>query len=386
MNLENTRLLIIDDSLASLNIIEKILNSCGYTDILTAVGAWEGIDLMIASESAGEKLPDLILLDILMPQMNGIEAIQRLKSHPTYVEIPIVVISVKNDAATLAEAFEAGALDFISKPVSRPVLKARVDAIIKLKTEIDTRKKHEKELQVLNKSLMDLNMLKNRFLATAAHDLRGPLASVKGLAELLLEEIEKTLSEEQLEMLNMIYDTSDGMLVLVNDFLDVSVIESGNISLTKVNLNIKNILKNRLQLNIILAAKKNIKIKTDLENVGEIPVDKNRMEQVIDNLLSNAIKFSPDNTTIKVVLRGEEKYAVFSIEDQGVGIKEEDFPTLFGEFVTTRNKTTGGEKSTGLGLFIVKSIINAHKGILDVESVSGKGTKMIVKLPMESEL
>src|SRR5690554_4179652 len=126
----SSKILLIDDSETSLNILERILTSCGYENIHKASGAWEGIELLEEAENGGGKLPDLILMDIVMPQMNGIEATQRLKTHPVYEHIPIIMISVKNDARTLADAFEAGAADFILKPVSKPVLAARVDAII----------------------------------------------------------------------------------------------------------------------------------------------------------------------------------------------------------------------------------------------------------------
>ncbi|MCD8493063.1 MAG: response regulator [Geovibrio sp.] len=107
----SSRILIVDDSETSLNILERILNSCGYENIQKASGAWDGIELLDEAENSKEKLPDLILMDIVMPQMNGIEAVQRLKTHPIYEHIPIIMISVKNDAQTLSDAFEAGAAE-----------------------------------------------------------------------------------------------------------------------------------------------------------------------------------------------------------------------------------------------------------------------------------
>jgi signal transduction histidine kinase len=115
-----------------------------------------------------------------------------------------------------------------------------------------------------------------------------------------------------------------------------------------------------------------------------ISIDKNRIDQVIDNLISNAIKFSPQNTEVTVKLYKDGKYACFSVDDQGVGISESDMPKLFGEFCTLDSKPTEGEKSTGLGLSIVKSIVFAHNGKLDVNSEKNKGTSIIVKLPMET--
>ncbi|MCD8568176.1 MAG: hybrid sensor histidine kinase/response regulator [Geovibrio sp.] len=382
----SSRILIVDDSETSLNILERILNSCGYENIQKASGAWDGIELLDEAENSKEKLPDLILMDIVMPQMNGIEAVQRLKTHPIYEHIPIIMISVKNDAQTLSDAFEAGAADFILKPVSKPVLKARVDAIIKLKLETDKRKQQEEELKTLNRRLEDLNQVKNRFLGTAAHDLRGPLASIRGFAEMLADELDGKLNGDQAEMLSMIHETSHGMLSLVNDLLDYAVIESGRLSLLKQESELRKIIDRRININEPLAARKNITIKRELEDVGIVSVDKNRIDQVLDNLLGNAVKFSPQNTEVTVKLYKEGNSAALTVADQGVGISEEDIPKLFGEYCTVSSKPTDGEKSTGLGLFIIKSIVYAHHGSFSVKSKKGEGTEITVKLPAETSI
>ncbi|GAB1536841.1 hypothetical protein ADMFC3_24720 [Geovibrio sp. ADMFC3] len=382
----SSRILIIDDSETSLNILERILNSCGYSNIVTAPGAWEGIEILGEAENHEEKLPDLILMDIVMPQMNGIEAVQRLKTHPVYEHIPVIMISVKNDAQTLSDAFEAGAADFILKPVSKPVLKARVDAIIKLKLETDKRSQQEEELKRLNRRLEELNQIKNRFLGTAAHDLRGPLASIRGFAEMLADELEDKLNDDQSEMLSMIHETSHGMLSLVNDLLDYAVIESGRMSLLKHEHNLQKVIDRRININEPSAVKKNIIITRELEDVGIVSVDKNRIDQVLDNLLGNALKFSPQNTEVKVKLYKEGNDIAITVADQGVGISEDDIPKLFGEYCTVDSKPTDGEKSTGLGLFIVKSIVYAHNGSFSVKSKKGEGTEITVKLPAETNL
>jgi two-component system sensor histidine kinase/response regulator len=373
----NSTILIIDDSEISLNILERILNACGYLNVLKAIDAWSGIEIIDNLESTGERLPDLVLMDIVMPELNGIEAMRRLKSHPIYNEIPVILISVKNDPKTLIEAFTAGAADFIHKPVSKPVLQARVEAIIKLKLASDHRKKYETELK-------NLNQLKNRFIGTAAHDLRGPLASVRGFAEMLIDELGNTANEEQVEMLRMIHEVSHGMLLLVNDLLDFAVIESGKMTLLKESHEIKKVIERRLSVNSYLSAKKNIHINAQLEDLGFIDVDKNRLNQVLDNLLSNAVKFSPMGSEITVRLYRQDGFAVVSIEDQGVGLAPEEISKLFGEYSTASSKATAGETSTGLGLYIVRSILDAHGGTVEIKSVQGKGTEVIFKLPTEA--
>lgn len=375
----SSSILIIDDSEISLNILERILNTCGYSKVLRACDAWSGFDMIDALERKGEKLPDLILMDIVMPQMNGIDAMRRLKSHPVYEQIPVIMVSVKNDPKILTEAFEAGASDFILKPVSMPVLHARVDATIRLKLETDKLKQQEEELK-------NLNQVKNRFIGTAAHDLRGPLASVRGFAEMLIDELEDKVNEEQAEMLRMIHDVSHGMLSLVNDLLDFAVIESGRLKLLREKHDLKQVAERRISVNEYAASKKHISLKQDLQETGLVCIDKNRINQVLDNLLGNAVKFSPQNTEVRVKLYKENGFFVISVADQGIGIAEEEIPKLFGEYCTASGKGTAGEKSTGLGLYIVRSIVYAHKGTIELNSVQGKGTEVIFRLPAETDI
>lgn len=243
--------------------------------------------------------------------------------------------------------------------------------------------KRTEKINKQNIELQELNELKNKFLGMAAHDLRSPLGAVQGFTELILEE-EDLEEEERKDYLLTINQASKQMLSLINDLLDVSAIESGKFDITLKLANMKVIIENRIKLISLSANSKKIAIITALDDVPEINFDKERISQVIDNLLSNAIKFSKPGTTIKVSLESDNEEVIFYVKDQGPGIPPEDVEKLFAEFQKLSNKPTAGEKSTGLGMAIVKKIVDGHNGKVSVQSKVGEGAEFKISLPAGS--
>ncbi|MEE8624892.1 MAG: HAMP domain-containing sensor histidine kinase [Acidiferrobacterales bacterium] len=229
--------------------------------------------------------------------------------------------------------------------------------------------------------LKELNKLKDTYLGIAAHDLRNPLSSIRGMSQMLVEmELDDGTKRSFLES---IYRVSNQMLTLVNDLLDVSVIESGKFDLRLTEENLSKLAKERAELVAGSAEKKQIKLTTDLQEVSNSLFDPDRMRQVIDNLLTNAIKFSPAGTTVDLACRQTKQSLEISVADQGPGIPSEDIDKLFGTFQKLSVQPTAGEKSTGLGLSIVKQIVNAHGGEITVDSKVGKGSVFTVRIPVE---
>jgi signal transduction histidine kinase len=243
----------------------------------------------------------------------------------------------------------------------------------------------QRELTKKNIELDRLNSLKNKFLGMAAHDLRNPLGIVLNYSDFILEEAEETLSDEHKMFLNIIHNHSNYMLNLINDLLDVSVIESGKLVLRKETTELISFIKGITKINQTLANNKKIKIvfNSDVESL-EIDIDKDKINQVLDNLLTNAIKFSNENTIVEVNCSVKEDKAIVSVKDQGIGISKEDQAELFKLFSSAGKKGTKGEKSTGLGLVIVKQIIEGHKGRIWVESKTNSGSSFIFELPLNS--
>ncbi|MBF0318308.1 MAG: HAMP domain-containing histidine kinase [Nitrospirae bacterium] len=232
------------------------------------------------------------------------------------------------------------------------------------------------------RKLVELNDLKNKFLGIAAHDLRNPLASIRGFAELMIEGATGQVNEEQKEFLSIIHDTASRMLSLLNNLLDVSVIESGRFELRLQKASLKELVSKSVRLNKMAAEGKGISIVENLSDVPEAEFDPERITQVVDNLLSNAAKFSPAGSTVTVTLREEGGNLYMGVRDEGPGISAEDKVKLFGEFQKLSARPTGGEKSTGLGLAIVKKIIQAHGGDITVESHPGSGAEFIFSIPI----
>ncbi len=232
------------------------------------------------------------------------------------------------------------------------------------------------------RELRELNELKNRFLGMAAHDLRNPLTAIRGFSQILLEM--KLDGAKQTEFLKSIHRSSDDMLRLVNDLLDVAVIESGKLDLRLRDADLSELVNGRIKLVAPVAEKKQIGITTTVPEAIHAVLDPDRFAQVIDNLLTNAIKFSPPGSGIQVGIRETADAVILAVRDSGPGIAAEDREKLFGTFQKLAARPTGGEKSTGLGLAIVKKIVDAHRGGIDVVNVPGSGAEFSVRLPRGS--
>ncbi|MCP4023107.1 MAG: HAMP domain-containing histidine kinase [Desulfobacteraceae bacterium] len=234
------------------------------------------------------------------------------------------------------------------------------------------------------KKLFELNQLKNKFLGIAAHDLRNPLTSIRGFSELLLGGELGDVPEEHKEFISMICTLSQSMLDMVNDLLDVSVIESGKLTLEKKTGHINDLVKHRIKISAIIAEAKGMKIKQSCAGIPPFDFDEIRIGQVVDNLISNAIKFSPHNSVIEISTALSGKEAIVQVADHGPGISQQDREKLFGEFAKLSARPTGEEKSTGLGLAICKKIIQAHDGRIWAKNKEGAGTIFSIALPVEN--
>lgn len=244
----------------------------------------------------------------------------------------------------------------------------------------------QRELAKKTAELQKLNEVKNEMLGMASHDLRNPLSAIMSLSEIMLDEKDKdyqNLSEEQKEFLKQINRSSQFMLSIIEDMLDISKIESGKINLDLDLIDLEKLVTHSVNLNRRLAEKKNITLefKEPSENI-EIRADGQKLEQVLNNLITNAIKYSYADTHTTVDIHRENDTAIIlSVADEGQGIPRAEQHKLFKPFSKLSVQATGGEKSTGLGLAISRRIIEAHGGEIWVESEVGKGSTFYVKLP-----
>jgi signal transduction histidine kinase len=242
-----------------------------------------------------------------------------------------------------------------------------------------------RELAKKNHELDELNKLKNEFLGIAAHDLRNPLGVILGYSNSLLDESEGALSDIQKMMLDSIVTSSEFMIGLLHDLLDISAIESGKVKLVLKKGNLVPFVMKNVELNNVIAHKKNIHIHfKSQEKIPEVLFDNSKIEQVLNNLISNAIKFSKSGTEINVNLFRDHSDVTVSVADNGPGIPYPEQKLLFKPFEKLSVKSTAGESSTGLGLSIVRNIIVAHEGKIWVESEEGNGSIFSFSLPYNS--
>ncbi len=239
------------------------------------------------------------------------------------------------------------------------------------------------DLEAHRRKLEELNDLKNQFLGMAAHDLRNPIAQIMGASELVLEYSDKFKQEDKERLLNMIHASSNFMLKLVNNLLDISKIESGKLELEKTIQNYVDFVEECLMFNRLSAKQKNISIESDFgDNIINLTFDKTQINQVINNLIGNSIKFSPEGAKIIVKVEKQSNRIITKVIDEGPGIPKEELSKLFKEFQQTSVKPTSGEKGTGLGLAISKKIVEKHGGQIGVESEVRKGSTFYFILPI----
>ncbi|HKK81241.1 MAG TPA: HAMP domain-containing sensor histidine kinase, partial [Prolixibacteraceae bacterium] len=244
-------------------------------------------------------------------------------------------------------------------------------------------------LQAANAKLEEMNQNQNLLLGTAAHDLRNPIATNYSLAELITDNKDEYSAEELTGFIDLIKDNSNYALMLLNSLLDLSSIRTGKIKLNIENRNYPEIVQSCIKNNNAFAENKNITIKFKPISKTEscnIDIDPIRIEQVINNLISNAVKYSEPNTEVVVQLSCNADNIITEVIDHGMGIAPDEAKKLFNPFQTTSNKSTGGEKSTGLGLAITKKVVDLHNGEINVESEKGKGSNFYFTLPQKQEV
>ena len=364
--LHGSKILIVDDDNINLLLLRTLLRNQGY-ELVQAESGEKALEVYAASA------PDLVVLDIVLPGIDGYEACRRLRQTHGEATAPVIFITARADPDDIARGFEAGGVDYVTKP-----LKAK-EVIARIRTHLQNR--------ALIAELSRANAAKNRVLGMAAHDLRNPLASIRGLAEFLRDGAVGPLTPDQLELVQTIRDASHSMLDIVNDLLDVATIEAGELKLTLHRENLSDLVAKSVALTNIEATKKKTRVGFEPPPAPvALAIDAAKIKQVIDNLLSNAVKYSPPGSLVTVVVAADPAagVATLSVRDQGPGIPVNERDKLFKDFSRLAVKPTGGEKSTGLGLAICRKIVEAHRGAITAENLPARGCEFRVTLPLSA--
>ncbi|MDJ0692504.1 MAG: hybrid sensor histidine kinase/response regulator [Xenococcaceae cyanobacterium MO_188.B32] len=352
------KILVVDDSLENLCMIEAILDSAGYQVSLAEDGA-TALTLIETSP------PDLVLSDVMMPNMSGNELTKKIRQQENLSFIPILLITAQ-DRADVVEGLDAGADDFIRKPIEIDELLARVRSLLRLKHSIDEREQMAK--------------LREDFVSRLTHDLRTPLVAADRILSLFQEEAFGTLTEPMSEAIASMKTSNHNLLEMTNTILEVYRYEAGRKRLTFTNFDVAELIEEVIQELKPLAEQKALalKFKHPKKQNSEIVGSRLEIRRLLTNLMGNALKFT-ERGSISISCHQKADFMIIKVQDTGCGISIQEQANLFERFRQGNHRLSG----SGLGLHLVRQIVEAHQGAIGVESEKGKGSLFTVSLPCE---
>jgi len=368
-------ILVVDDLETNRDALARLLEREG----LSSETASEGRE---AVERAHAGFFDAILMDVMMPGMDGIEALGCLKRDPVTRDIPVLMISALDEGQAVRHCIEMGADDYLTKPIDRLMLRSRLSACLRRKQMQDRERDFTLRLQASNEELRRVNLLKSRLLAIAAHDLKNPLSTLMLLVDQMTE-TEESAPSVQKKTSQRIRGSVEKMLGILQALLDTAAMESGHLVLHKRPVDLQEITRAIVEENQSYADSKHIGLLCCNGGPGDwiMEADDIRIREALDNLINNAIKFSPFHSRVEVALERREDWLHIEIRDQGPGLTEDDRSRAFGMYQRLSAQPTGGESSTGLGLSIVKQLVELHGGRIAIESEPDHGATFMVDLP-----
>ena len=376
--MEKINILIVDDRPENIIALEALLQRDDI-NIITTTNPNEALRLSWEMDIA------IALVDVQMPEMDGFELVEILKSNPRTKDILIIfVTAISKETKYAVKGLNTGAVDYLYKPLDPFVTSAKVDSFIQFVRSQREVKKKNRELEAYQKELIQAKELaeqgkriKENFLANMSHELRTPINGIIGIAHLL----EKTdLSEDQKEMINLLEISSNSLLGVINDILDLSKIEAGKFRITRAETDLPGLCNAVVNLLSIRAKEKKLELITELDPdlPKHIMADSLRLNQILMNLIGNAIKFTSEGrVTLKVEVadsKGNNVRLRFLVIDTGIGIAKENTEKIFETFEQADDKTTISFGGTGLGLSIVKNLAKLKGATLEVQSELGVGS------------
>ena len=388
------KILIADDRPENLVALEKLLEKCNI-EIIKAFSGSEALAKTLEHEFA------MALIDVQMPDMDGYETVKLMRQVDHTRFLPVIFLSaIYSENHYLVQGIEAGAVDFITKPIQPRILLGKVKIFLelyeqkkKLENEIEQRKQTEISLLNTEKQLIEAklkaeeaDMLKSAFLANMSHEIRTPLNAIVGFANLLAED--DLTHDKKEQYLNYIFNSSETLTNIISDILDIAKIEAGQLVIKLAPANINNTLKELLAtFNEELKKKKKEKIEIIL-SLPQSPLnsliitDEIRLKQIISNLLQNALKFTLKGSIEFGYQIIDDKSIEFFVKDTGVGIANDKLNLIFDRFQKINNDNVQNPTGTGLGLSIVKKIIEMFGGNIWVESEINVGTQFTFSIPL----
>jgi signal transduction histidine kinase len=354
-------LLVIDDEEAILDLFSIQLRREGYV-VFMAGSAQQALEQLTA-----ERI-DLVLLDMKLPDMSGLDLLKRLRETYSILDLPVIIVSGAGQSRDIVAGLQSGANDYLIKPFDLAIVRARIQTQL---------------------SLRQLKEINDKFSRIAGHDLKKPVILMLDIAqEIQRANSRKELSDDQLQSsLSLVIESGKYMQQLIEELLELRTIRDGRMSLTHLPTDVGAIVRQAVTRNMAYAKGKGIDLRMEFgSEQPPILADDLKLMQVLDNLIGNAIKFSPAATRVVVRTRRKDNHILCEITDQGPGIADEDRSKLFVEHARLRNKPTGNETSTGLGLSICRELVTLHGGDIGARNNPEGGTTFWFRLPLPVEL
>lgn len=380
---KNRTILVVDDSLTIRMFLSNMLHEYGFSVNLAENGKACFSELQKAK-------PDLILLDLVLPDISGIEICKKIKKDKDFREIPILILTSESDISLKIEGLGAGAEDYVMKPFEKEELLARLQVLFRNKDlEKELREKNkeilqaQKEIEQKATALEIASKHKSEFLANMSHELRTPLNSILILSQILAENPDN-LSAKQLKFAETINSAGKDLLALINEILDLAKIEAGKIELKMREVDLFSIAKNIQDLFAQTAKNKGIQFSIALEEVVPIFTDFQRLYQILKNLISNAFKFT-EKGKVSFTIKALKDHIKFCVQDTGIGIPPDKQQVVFQEFKQADGTISRKYGGTGLGLSISKKLSELLGGKIELESEEGKGSKFCLILPIHNK-
>lgn len=368
INYSEYKILIVDDVLSNVLLLKVLLTNEKY-NVVTAMNGTQALK-MVESE-----LPDLVLLDVMMPDISGFEVARQLKEKPAFAQIPIIFLTALNSTADIVKGFQMGANDFISKPFNKEELIIRVKHQISL---IAAKRIIFNQNEELKRTIKG----RDKLYSVIAHDLRSPMASIKMVLNMLMINLPgEKIGDEMHELLNMANQTTEELFSLLDNLLKWTKSQIGRLNVVPQDIDIVGVSAGVIEIFSMVAELKQIKINLQAPDQLEVRADIDMIKTVIRNLISNALKFSNPGSEVHVVVEEKEEQVIVNVVDHGRGIKKEDQSKLLN--VDTHYSTFGtkNEEGSGLGLLLCQDFVRKNGGELWFNSEEGEGSVFSFYLP-----
>jgi signal transduction histidine kinase len=368
-------ILVVDDDPVVCEVMRTTLQNDGYA-VIDASDGIEGCRLY------QEHHPDLLLVDLMMPRMDGYELCRELRNRPDAACVPILVVTTLDDLASIARAYDAGATDFMSKPSDWAILNYRVRYILRA----EELRRNQEHLVAAKEVAEAANRAKSDFLANMSHELRTPLNAIIGFSTMMCDRMFGPLGDNRyVEYADLIGSSGRHLLAIINDILDLAKADADKLSLAQEIVDIGAVAKLASDMVREMADRSQIEFTSKIEeSVPKIISDSAKLTQILVNLLTNAIKFTKPGGRVHLkVARSIHGGMTFRVEDAGIGMSAEQIPIAlqpFGQIDTGLARSYSG---VGLGLPLTKRLVELHGGTITIESEPGRGTVVTVMLPEE---